>query len=635
MADPLFGAGLQMKGAWASAAAAVTQAGFWPMLRALPRLLRAALTMAWQADRRALLAAGGAQIVQALVAAFGLLAVNKVLVGLLAAGPTPQRVRAAVPALLVVGAVLGVGSLARAVSIAAEGRLAPKTQRLAEQRMLEHAARVELAVLEDGDFHRALAGARLGIRSAERLTMSVLSVSGTLLGVVGMTGAAGALHPALVPLLVVAVLPHAWKVVRVARWEYASTMRLLNRERQKSLLADALLERGAPAEEIRVHRLAGFLLGHYDRLASQLESERSRLARAQAGVGVLADAAGGAARVLTYATLGWLLVSGSVALATAGTAVIAITRVTTQLTAMLSQFNGLYTHGLYVADYQRTLERAAAHAIPTSGLPAPVRLARIAARDVDFTYPGSTVPAVRGVDFELHRGEVVALVGVNGSGKSTLARLIAGLYPPQRGKIDWDGSDTRTLDRNAMFDRVAWIGQDFCRWPFTARVNTIISRPGADDSEQRLGSAAAFAGAEEFIQRLPDQWDTLLAKEFQGGVALSGGQWQRLALARAHYRRAEVLICDEPTAALDPMTEIETFDKLMALAAESGQTVLLITHRLGSIRYADRIYVLDEGRVVETGTHDQLIEAEGAFARMYQAQRHQYGLPSARSTDSG
>jgi len=630
MSDPLFGPGIRLDGPWVAHFTAASNAGFWRTARGLPRLAGFAVRLAWSADRWALVGAGIAQVVQAVMGAVGLLAVNQVLIELLASGPTPDRVKATLPALLAVACIAGAGSLARAMATAAGGRLAPRVHRLAEQRLLEQAATVELAVLEDASFQRSLAGAQLGARSTEQLATGVLSSFGGLIGLVAVAGVVTSLHPLLMPLLVLAVVPHAWKAVAMARWEFASAMKHLNSTRQKDILADLLTQSGAPAEEIRVHGLATYLLGHYRRLAEMLEAERTRVAKAQAGIGVVADAAGGAARGLAYGALGWLLLSGAVPLAAAGTAVFAITRVTTQLTSLMMQFNSLYKQGLFISDYTATVRQATHHAISSGGRPAPPRPGCIAAREVSFTYPGATEPALQGVDLELRRGEVIALVGANGSGKSTLARLIAGLHQPGSGTITWDGTDVKELDRHSVFSQVAWIGQDFQRWPFTARVNTTLGRPETEADDARLDAAAAFAAADDIVASLPHRWDTLLARDFNGGVNLSGGQWQRLALARAHFRHADVLICDEPTAALDPMTEIETFEKLMALASD-GQTILLVTHRLGSIRYADCIYVLDGGRILETGTYNELMSASGLFARMYEAQRHQYaGLGAVR-----
>ncbi|MET7403007.1 ABC transporter ATP-binding protein [Dactylosporangium sp. NPDC005572] len=622
MSDPLFGSGIRMNGAWATHVSAAAETGFLATLRTVPGLTRFTLGIAWAADRAALLTAGVAHLVRAAAGAAGLLAVNAALTALLAPGDPPGRVAAAVPALLVVAALAAAGALAEAVATAAGGRLAPRVQRLAEQRLLEGVARAELAVVDDGAFHRSLAGAKLGVRATEQLTSTVLSAAGSLAGVVAVAGVAGALHPLLLPLLLLAVVPQAWRAMSVARWGHASAVRSLNGNRQKQVLADVLVERGAAAEELRVHGLADVLLGHYRRLAAALEAERARLARAEAGAGLLADAAGGLATVLAFAALGWLLLTGRMDPSTAGTSIFAVTKVTGLLTTVLLQGNGLYTHGLFVADYQRTVRRVTEHAIAPGG-PAGPAPARIELRDVHFTYPGSDQPALTGVDLTLRRGEVIALVGVNGSGKSTLARIVAGLHRPSRGTVTWDGAD-----RHDVFAQVAWIAQDFPRWPFTARQNVTLGRPSASADEGRLDRAGSFAGAGELVAGLPEGWETLLARDFQGGTDLSGGQWQRLALARAHFRAAPVLICDEPTAALDPEAEIESFTRLMDLARD-GRMVVLITHRLGSVRYADRIYVLDAGAVAESGTHDELMARGGRFARMYAAQQRQYAERTA------
>jgi ATP-binding cassette subfamily B protein len=217
----------------------------------------------------------------------------------------------------------------------------------------------------------------------------------------------------------------------------------------------------------------------------------------------------------------------------------------------------------------------------------------------------------------------VALVGENGSGKTTLVKLLAGLYKPERGRILWDGVDAATADRHRLAERIAMVAQDFKRWPFTARVNVALGRPSAPVCEERLAASIAEAGAEPVIADLPRGLDTLLARNFSGGHELSGGQWQRLGIARAAYRRGRILIVDEPTAALDARAELEVFERIRALA-DSGQTVVLITHRLASVRHADLVHVLDQGRLVESGTPDELLATGGLYAELYALQAEQF-----------
>ncbi|MEV5172871.1 ABC transporter ATP-binding protein [Streptomyces flaveolus] len=232
-------------------------------------------------------------------------------------------------------------------------------------------------------------------------------------------------------------------------------------------------------------------------------------------------------------------------------------------------------------------------------------------------------PALDNVTLTLPLGRIIALVGENGSGKTTLVKLLAGLYTPDRGRILWDGVDAARADRRLLAERIAMVAQDFKRWPFTARVNVAVGRSTAPMTEERLAASIAEAGAEDVVADLPRGLDTLLARNFSGGHELSGGQWQRLGIARAAYRRGSILIVDEPTAALDARAELEVFEKIRALAG-GGQTVVLITHRLASVRHADLVHVLEHGRLVESGTPEELLTRGGVYAELYSLQAQQF-----------
>jgi ATP-binding cassette subfamily B protein/ATP-binding cassette subfamily C protein len=276
------------------------------------------------------------------------------------------------------------------------------------------------------------------------------------------------------------------------------------------------------------------------------------------------------------------------------------------MSTLTSSINAAYEEGLYVSDYLMLRDELAPARSTNGTRPLPERFARLRVRGVTFTYPATERPAVDGVDLELRHGEVIALVGENGSGKTTLAKLIAGLYLPDSGEVYYDDVTTEEGDRRGLPRLVASIPQTFVRWPFTVRDNITLGEAG---SLARVRAAAAEAGAAEFIEELPRGYSTLLDRAFQEGRDLSGGQWQRLAIARGFYRDTPLLICDEPTASLDARAEHALFERIKRLAY--GRVVLLITHRLASVKMADRIFVLENGRLQEHGTHAELMAARG------------------------
>jgi ATP-binding cassette subfamily B protein len=622
--DPLFGSGIRLADGFAQHEGAAADLGFWTMLRRLPGLLRITFRLAWEAGRWTLPVAVGANVAAGAATALILVATNAALAVLLSAPLSKELLLAAAPALAFVAAGGTLRSVLSSIGSAASGRLAPRVDRAAYVRLLERAVAVELAVVQDAGFSNDLAAARRGALAARQVTSSAIALLDALAGLVAAGSVLAVLHPALLPLLFAVILPSAWGAVRTARARFLSMKRWTELNRQLDMLA-TLLTQPSSAEEVRAHRASGFLLDHYRRLAGLAEAEQSRLADAQARTTLVADSVSGLAKLATYGVLGLLLASGAVPLPVAGTVVLAIRTGTQHLTGLVMSVNDLYEQGLFVQDWQRACERAEAEAMPAK----PFRLHRppttIAVRDLHFTYPNAAQPALRGVDMTVSRGEVVAFVGENGSGKSTLAKLLVGLYMPNRGAVYWDGVPTSELNRESVFDHVALVAQDFVEWPFTARVNVTIGRSTQPPDTAALHRAARFGRAHEVVARLERGWDTLLAREFWGGTSLSGGQWQRLGLARAHYRNAPVVVFDEPTAALDPRAEVEVFDQVCGLA-DTGRAVVLVTHRLASVRRADRVYVLDQGQVVEHGTHEQLMALNGRYAELYLLQAEQHGL---------
>ncbi|MFD5712633.1 ABC transporter ATP-binding protein [Streptomyces pharetrae] len=619
----LFGGPLRYDMGWNQHADAFLELTFRAMVRRLPALLSASLRLARQADRRAARIVLAAETGRGVAQAVSLLAVNSALGGLMGGGPIEDRLRGAVPALAVMAAVLLVGALLRAASTYATGRLEPKVERVATELYLERAAAVELAAIEDHAFHKLLDTAQYGAASARRMIMYGTRVVNAMISLIAAAGVLTVLHPLLLPLLVTMTLPSAWSALTNARRRYESFHTWVQHARAGHLISGLLTEPAA-APEIRLHGVGPFLLRHFRAMSESAEAEQARLARLAARTGLIAAAWTGLAAVATYATLGGLLLAGAMSLAVAGTAVIAVRTGSASLDSLVLEVNQLHEEALFVGDLERLYAEAAERAIPAGGTPLPEDPREIRFENVTFGYPGeSTRPALDDLTLTLPLGRIIALVGENGSGKTTLVKLLAGLYTPDRGRILWDGVDAATADRRLLAERIAMVAQDFKRWPFTARVNVAVGRPSVPVAEERLAAAVEEAGAEEVIADLPRGLDTLLARHFSGGHELSGGQWQRLGIARAAYRRGSILIVDEPTAALDARAELEVFEKIRALAG-TGQTVVLITHRLASVRHADLVHVLEQGRLVESGTPEELLAKGGLYAELYGLQAEQF-----------
>jgi ATP-binding cassette, subfamily B, bacterial len=316
-------------------------------------------------------------------------------------------------------------------------------------------------------------------------------------------------------------------------------------------------------------------------------------------------------------------VSGRMGLAAAGAAVFGLYQLGGRLRGLYMSATSLYEATLFIRDYSTFLEDEPERwRRDGADRGAPRGFQRLTAEDVSFTYPESDRPAVDGVSIEVGAGEVIALVGENGSGKTTLAKMLAGLYRPEKGRILWDDIDLQNVDADQLRDSIAVIFQDFERYLLPARENVGLGRSELIEDLEAIRAASERADADRFLVDLPEGYETMLGREFAGGYDLSIGQWQRVALARAFFRDAPFVILDEPTAALDARAESQLFDRMRELL--EGRSVVLISHRFSSVRNADRIYVMHDGRVVEHGPHDELMAAEGLYAELFTLQARAY-----------
>jgi ATP-binding cassette subfamily B protein len=604
---------------WAAYRERMATIGFLAMARQFPGLVAQAVRLGLQASRRDTLVTIVANLVSGVFTGYALLASTSVLQALLTAGPTPHRVRAALPSLVVVAVAVAARSGLQAVAGWSQARLEPQIERVVETRLFELTTRVRLSAFDDAEFNDAMLRARdRGLFSAARVVETVLDCLTGATGILSAAVVVSVLHPVLLVLLIIAELPGGWAAVRSARIGYATNFALADSRRRKWILSDLMADRRTAAE-VRSFTLRAFLLGRFGQLARYERDAQLVAARRQAVTRVAANTAGGVATAGVYVALGILLAVGSLRLAVAGTAVLAIRTAQASLAQLLYAVNQCYEEGLYFSDYLAFCQQAADRAPAAGGPAAPGGFERLRAERVTFSYPGADGPALREVSVEVRQGQVVALVGENGSGKTTLAKVLAGLYQPDAGTVWWDQADVAGVDPDLLREQIAVIAQDHVNWPLTVAHNITMGRPA---QAARLADAARVAGADLVIDELPRGYRTLLDRQFKDGVELSGGQWQRIAVARGFYRAAPLLIMDEPTAALDARAEHALFASVRQHA--QGRALLIITHRLASVRHADRIYVLHGGQVTEEGTHAALMAGQGRYAELYTLQASQY-----------
>ncbi|MBB0243647.1 ATP-binding cassette domain-containing protein [Streptomyces alkaliphilus] len=594
---------------------------WFTIARRLPRLSGIAVRLAWQAAPRAVLLTCLLQLITAAVTAIGLYATTSALTPLLASGATPERIGEALPALILVTVAACARSLVSALTVATTARIGPRVDGIAEARYLEAATRVPLAAYDDPAWSDQSEAASRAAKDAHQMIEALTSVTGAVLSIAAAAGILAHLHPVLLPLLLLAVLPRGFAAVRAARAAYLADRHTLADRRLRHSVIFETSSRDH-ALEVRAYTLRPWLLGRFRTVAARLEDAAAEVGRTTARHQLVGDAVAGCATVGVYAALLWLAATGRIAPAAAGTAFIAVQLSSRLLAGLVQGVNTTYKTGLYMADWDAFLADTATRTrLPEHPRPVPADPQVIEARNVTFHYPGSELPALQNVTVRVRRGEVLAIVGANGSGKSTLAKLLAGLYTPTTGTVTWDATDISRTDPEQLWRRLAMLPQRFARWPVTARENITLGQGPGDEAGIR--AAARAAGADTVLDSLPDGLNTNLSPSWWGGRDLSGGQWQRIATARAFYRAdAPLLICDEPTSALDPLAEEAVYRRIQALA--EGRTVILITHRLGSTRTADRIIVLDGGTITEEGTHEALLARNGTYAAMWRAQADTY-----------
>ena len=511
--------------------------------------------------------------------------------------------------------------LGRTVSLL-DSLLSEQFSNVTSLRLMEHAATLDLEDFEDSELQDRLERARRQASGRMTLIGQLLGQVQDLVTIVSFGAGLLVYAPWLIALLAVALVPafigEAHFNAQSYSLNYARTAerREIDYVRQTAASAET-------AKEVKIFGLNRFLIDRYRQLAGDFYLANRKLALRRAGWGGLLTAVGTIAYYVAYAYIVWRTLHGEFTIGDLTFLSGSFRRLRTLLENMLIGFSQVAGQALYLDDLFSFFEITPEIVSPPNPLPFPVPLREgMRFEGVGFRYPGAERWAVRDLNFTLRAGEVLALVGENGAGKTTVVKLIARLYDPDEGRILLDGHDLREYDLFGLRSNIGVIFQDFVRYHLTAAENIAVGRIEAREDRARIAAAARQSLADDLIERLPQGYDQIIGKRFRTGVDLSGGEWQKIAIARAYMRDAQLLILDEPTAALDARAEFEIFQRFKELS--KGKTAVLISHRFSSVRMADRIVVLADGRIEAVGTHDELLAGGGRYAELFELQAAGY-----------
>ena len=517
-------------------------------------------------------------------------------------------------------AVLG-DALSRATSLS-DSLLGDRFTNYVSLRMMAHATQLDLVSFEDPVFYDKMERARRQTSSRLGMLASLASMAQQAITLLSLSIGIIAFSPLLLLLLMVAVIPPFLGETRFAMLAYSLLFRWTPERRELDYLR-MLGASNSSAKEVKIFGLGDHLTERARRLFDRFYAENRGLAVKRAITGTLLNLLPTAGYYAAYTYILYRALSGSITVGDLTFLTAAFARSRGLIEQIFASFSGIAEQALFIEDLfdffkTKPTIASAAHAVP---VPRPARRG-FEFRDVSFAYPGSSKLVLDRISFHIDAGERIALVGENGAGKTTLVKLIARLYDPTSGAILLDGVDLRDYDVDDLRREVGVIFQDYMRYDMRVLENIGFGRIEEIDNDHRIRQAAAKAYADMVVESLPEGYNQMLGRRFEGGVDLSGGQWQKIALARAYMRDAQVLILDEPTATLDARAEYEVFLRFSELTR--GRMAVLISHRFSTVRMADRILVLEHGRIVEQGSHAQLLALRGRYAELFELQAAGY-----------
>jgi ATP-binding cassette subfamily B protein len=500
--------------------------------------------------------------------------------------------------------------------------LADKYTRHISIRVMSHAASLDLLAYEDPVFYDRLERAR--VQATDRLVMiqAVGRLVQQAITTVTLSVSIMFFSPWLMLLLIVGVVPAFLGESHFAFLGYAKNFRQTPIQRQLDYLR-VLGGSKEAAKELKLFGLRDFLRERFSSLADEIYRENVGLSRRKLIAGSLLSAVGTMGYYAAYVFVIWRTVAGALSIGTLTFLTGAILQASSNIQQIFSTLAAIGDQALFLTDLLAFFQMQPTIRSKPNALPAPRPIMRgVEFRDVSFSYPGNSRLILDQINFHLHPGERLALIGENGQGKTTIVKLITRLYDPTGGQILLDGIDLREYDIEDVHRMMGVIFQDFMRYEMTARDNIAVGRIEARNNLEILQAAAQKSLADQTIARLPQGYEQMLGRRFEQGVDISGGEWQKVALARAYLRDAQLLILDEPTAALDARSEFEVFHRFAELTA--GKMALFISHRFSTVRSADRIIVLENGKIAEEGSHEQLASLGGRYAEMFEMQASSY-----------
>lgn len=493
----------------------------------------------------------------------------------------------------------------------------------AEKRLLQKASKVDLGHFDNSDWHDRLARAKRDVNwRPGDLTWSILGLSGNIVTILLMAGLLASLHYILVVLALGAAFLSLVIESRVTTRLYKYFYKETPEERERQYIGDLMVQ-PKNTKEVRAYVLSDYLLGRYTKLSEDLFNQRVQMYRMGSRISLITGIVTGTVLALAYVFVAARGIQGTMQPGDVVLVIGAFTSVSGTLGQISSTFVAVDQHTTFLDDYFSFLNIDPLVPIPANPTALPdTAIDGIEFEHVSFNYPGGTEPALVDLNLHIRKGELVALVGENGAGKSTLIKLLLRFYDVQNGSIKIGGVDVRDMDPQELRNRIGILFQDYATYELSVRENVLMGRPNGIADDTKVIKALQDSKSEWLVSKMPKGLDSKVGRLFEGGHDLSGGEWQRLALARIMYRNADIWILDEPTSSLDPEAEAAIFAELKENL--KGRIGIVISHRFSTVRIADRIAVIDDGRVTELGTHHELIAANSRYARLFELQASGY-----------